>query len=294
MPKLNLNHRPVQEYILKVAKYWLEEAAIDGWRLDVPFKIPLAFWREFRAAVKAVNPQAYLVGEVWREAGPWVKGDTFDGTTNYRLRELILDYCATNLLDGEDFAFELEMLCQAHGNAAPAMLNLLGSHDTPRILTVLRGDVDRLLVAVAFLMTTVGAPLIYYGDEIGLCGDMDPDCRRTMEWDEMRWNHRIHDTYRKLLALRRAHLALRRGRLETLLTFDGVYAYRRVYEEDEVLVILNPKSAVVDLAIPTGSHTNVWHDLWTGQERTTTNGILLFDCVPAVSFTILLPAAAKV
>lgn len=110
----------------------------------------------------------------------------------------------------------------------------------------------------------------------------------------MRWNHWIHDTYRKLLALRRAHLALRRGRLETLLTFDGVYAYRRVYEEDEVLVILNPKSAVVDLAIPTGSYTNVWHDLWTGQERTTTNGILLFDCVPAVSFTILLPAAAKV
>lgn len=289
MPKLNLNHRPVREYVLKVATYWLEEAAIDGWRLDVPFRIPLAFWREFRAAVKAVNPQAYLVGEVWREAGPWVQGDTFDGTTNYRLREMILGYCATHLLDAESFAFEVEMLHQAHGNAAPAMLNLLGSHDTPRILTVLRGDVDRLLVAVVFLMTTVGTLLIYYGDEIGLCGDMDPDCRRTMEWDEARWNPRINDAYRKLIGLRRAHPALRRGRFETLLTFDGVCAYRRVYEGDEVIVILNPRSAVTELAIPTRSCADVWHDVWRGQERTASKGMLLFDCVPAGSFTVLLP-----
>lgn len=289
MPKLNLNHRPVREYVLEVATYWLEEAAIDGWRLDVPFKISLAFWREFRAAVKAVSPRAYLVGEIWREAGPWVQGDTFDGVTNYRLRELILDYCATNLLDAEDFAFELDMLRQSHGNAAPTMLNLLGSHDTPRILTVLRDDVDRLLIAVAFLMTTVGAPLIYYGDEIGLCGDMDPDCRRTMEWDEARWDPRISEAYRKLIGLRRAHPALRRGRVETLLTFDGVYAYRRVHEGDEVIVILNPRSAVTDLAIPTRSHANVWHEMWTGREQRAANGMLRFDYVPAVSFTVLLP-----
>ncbi|MBC7264900.1 MAG: glycoside hydrolase family 13 protein [Chloroflexi bacterium] len=294
LPKLNLNHRPAREYVLKVAKYWLEEAGIDGWRLDSPCRIPLAFWRKFRAAVKAVNPQAYLVGEIWRDAGPWVRGDVFDGITNYRLRELILDYCVAGMLDAEDFAFEVDMLHQALGNAAPVMLNLLGSHDTPRILTVVRGDVDRLLVAVAFLMTTVGVPLIYYGDEIGLCGDMDPDCRRTMIWDEARWDRRIYDAYRKLINLRRAHPALRRGRFETLLAFDGVYAYRRVYEGDEVVVILNPKSAVVNLAIPTGSDTGVWYDLWAHQKRTTTNGVLLFNRVPAVSFTILVPSALEV
>ena len=65
---------------------------MDGWRLDVPFKISLDFWEEFRKVVKTVNPQAYLVGEVWREAGPWIKGDTFDGVTNYRLRDIIFDY----------------------------------------------------------------------------------------------------------------------------------------------------------------------------------------------------------
>src|SRR5690606_23147629 len=74
LPKLNLAHRPVQEFVLDVARYWLTETGMDGWRLDVPFKIPMEFWREFRSVVKAANPHAYLVGEVWRDAGPWVQG----------------------------------------------------------------------------------------------------------------------------------------------------------------------------------------------------------------------------
>jgi cyclomaltodextrinase len=293
LPKLNLNHGPVQEYILNVARYWLEEAGIDGWRLDTPCKIPLAFWREFRAAMKAVNPQAYLVGEIWREAAPWIQGDTFDGITNYRLRELILGYCVENVLDAEDLAFELNLIHQAHGNAAPLMLNLLGSHDTRRVLTVMRGEVDRLLVAVAFLMTAPGAPLIYYGDEIGLCGDMDPDCRRTMVWDETRWNRRISDAYRKLIRLRHTHPSLRLGRFQALLAFDRVLAYRRVYEADEVIIVLNAGAAVMDLAIPTGSHTDAWHDPWSGQQRIAANGMVLIECVPAVSFAILVPSASK-
>lgn len=287
LPKLNLNHRPVQRYILKVATYWLEEMGIDGWRLDVPFKISMDFWQEFRSTVKAVNPQAYLVGEIWREAGPWVQGDVFDGTTNYRLRELILDYCATNVLDAEDFAFELAMLRQAHSDAAPAMLNLLGSHDTPRIMTVFQGDVERLLIAVTFLITTVGTPLIYYGDEIGMAGETDPGCRRTMQWDETQWNHRVYETYRRLIGLRRAHPALRCGSFETLLTFNGVFAYRRVWEEDEVIIILNPRSSVTDLLIPTGSRAEVWHDAFTGRTHIANEGKLLFDSVPALGFSLL-------
>jgi cyclomaltodextrinase len=293
LPKLNLSHGPVQEYILDVARHWLHEAAIDGWRLDTPCKIPLAFWREFRGAVKAVNPQAYLVGEIWREAGPWIQGDMFDGTTNYRLRELILSYCVENVLDAEDLAFELNLLFRTHGDAAPFMLNLLGSHDTRRVLTAMRGEVDRLLLAVALLMTVPGAPLIYYGDEIGLCGGMDPDCRRTMVWDEARWNRRISNAYRKLIRLRRTHPALQRGRFEALIGFDRVLAYRRVYEEDEVIIVLNPGAAVTDLAIPTRSGAHTWRDLWSGQQRLAPNGAILMDCMPAVSFAILVPSASE-
>lgn len=289
LPKLNLDHPPVQEYILKVACYWLQEAGIDGWRLDVPFKVPFAFWRKFRRMVKAINPDAYLVGEVWREAAPWVQGDIFDGTTNYRLRELILDYVATSVLDAEDFAFEVEMLTQAHGAAAPTMLNLLGSHDTPRILTVLNGDVNRLLIALTFLMTTTGAPLVYYGDEVGLPGGADPDCRRAMEWDPARWNMRIHRAYRRLIALRHAHPALRRGRTQKLFTFEGVYAYRRVYAGDEVVVILNPRSSLRNVILPLGGAV-VWRDAFTGQEHVAIEGEIRLDCVAAHSFTLLVPA----
>ncbi len=293
LPKLNLNHGAVQEYILDVARHWLQEAAVDGWRLDTPCKVPLTFWRRFRAAVKEVNPTAYLVGEIWREAGPWIQGDTFDGITNYRLRELILGYCYENVLDAEDLAFELNMLFETHGAAAPFMLNLLGSHDTRRVLTVMRGELDRLLLAVVLIMTVPGAPLIYYGDEVGRCGDVDPDCRRTMVWDEARWNRRILDAYRKSIRWRQTHPALRRGRFETLLAFDRVLAYRREYEEDELLVVLNPGRAVTELAIPTRSDAPAWRELWSGQQLLADDGTLKMDCVPAVSSAIWAPIATE-
>ena len=71
---------PVPDFILKVANFWIREFGIDGWRLDVPFKVPREFWREFRQVVRNSNPQAYLVGEIWREAGPWIQRDLFDGS----------------------------------------------------------------------------------------------------------------------------------------------------------------------------------------------------------------------
>jgi len=289
LPKFNINNPQVQDYIFQVATHWLKEASIDGWRLDCCQKIPLLFWQEFRKIVKDVNPQAYLVGEIWREAAPCIQGDTFDGITNYRLRELILSYCAAFILDAEDFSYEMEQLYKSLGSAAPAMLNLLGCHDTPRILTVFQGEVDRMLIALAFLFTTIGTPLIYYGDEVGLLGGMDPDCRRTMQWQEGLWNLRIQNAYRKLIDLRKHHIALRRGNFESLLAFERVFAYRRILEKDEVIIILNPGAIVENLAIPTNSTVEQWHDLFNDKEYLSVNGRLNFTRVPAVSFSILAP-----
>jgi cyclomaltodextrinase / maltogenic alpha-amylase / neopullulanase len=289
LPKLNHKNPQVQEYIYKIATYWLKEAAIDGWRLDVPCKIPIPFWQEFRKVVRDANPDAYLVGEIWRDAAPWIQGDTFDGVTNYRLRELILDYCATYTLDAEDFSYEIELLYKNLGSAAPAMLNLLGCHDTPRILTVFQGEVDRMLIALAFLFTTLGAPMVYYGDEVGLLGGTDPDCRRTMQWKEDLWNHRVYDAYRKLIDLRKRHPALRRGNFESLIAFERVFAYRRSLERDEVIIILNPGAAVENLVIPTNSAVEQWHDLVNEKEYLSVNGRLNLVHTPATSFTILAP-----
>jgi cyclomaltodextrinase len=287
LPKLNLENPQVQDFINQVALSWLKGASIDGWRLDVPCKIPIPFWQKFRSGVKSVNPQAYLVGEIWRDAAPWVGGDVFDGVTNYALRDLIVGYSSTGFLDAEDFSYEVIHQLQDLGEAAFYMLNLLGSHDTPRSLTLFKGEVDRLLIAVAFLMTTVGAPLIYYGDEIGMTGETDPDCRRTMEWDELKWNKRIYNTYLKLIALRLNRICLRRGSFMPLLAYNRVFAYKRGYEEDQTIVILNPGSAVQSLSIPTQSRISRWYDVFRKKGIVAENGILNLATLNNTSFTIL-------
>ena len=122
---------------------------------------------------------------------PWL--DVFDGVTNYRQRSNILGFCLEDSLDGEDFAQEAVELAVAHDGATNWMINLVGSHDTARVLTLADGDVDRVLCAMAAMFTLPGVPLIYYGDEVGLDGGDDPGCRAAMPWDASRWNTRILD-----------------------------------------------------------------------------------------------------
>ena len=289
LPKLNYAHRPVRDFVLKVARYWLEETGMDGWRLDVPFKVPLDFWREFRLMVKSVNPQAYLVGEVWREAGQWVSGDIFDGVTNYRLRDILFDYVLTNVLDGEDFGYELAALLAAHGPAANGMLNLLDSHDTARVLTIFKGDLERLRIGLTAQMTLPGAPMIYYGDEVGLLGETDPDCRRCMPWAEKDWNLPVLQAVRELTSLRAAHPALRRGRPQKLSAFNGIYAYRMAAEGDEVLILLNPRESIPDFCLPTLSQAQNWQEINSGRNYAAQNGEIRLNLVPARSALVFLP-----
>jgi glycosidase len=194
-----------------------------------------------------------------------------------------------NDLDAEDFSYEVSQMHQRHGRAASSMLNFLGSHDTARVLTILQGEIDRLLIAVAFLMTGVGIPLIYYGDEIGMCGGNDPDCRRTMVWDETRWNHRIQAFWRELIALRHTHRALRRGSFESLVAFGGLFAFRRAEEEDELIVVLNPGPAAFEVAIPTRSRVHSWHNLFDNSRIYARDGTITLKTVPSVSLALLQP-----
>jgi cyclomaltodextrinase / maltogenic alpha-amylase / neopullulanase len=291
LPKLNHQHRAVRDFILKVARYWIEETGIDGWRLDVPFKVPIDFWRDFRETVRSINKEIYLVGEVWREPKFWVSnGDIFDGVTNYSLRELLMAFVNTRFLDAEDFAFETEQLSLSLGSSEMGMLNLLSSHDTPRVLTLLRGDIDLLRIMCTYIFTNPGAPLIYYGDEIGILGDNDPDCRRPMIWKQENWNSLVVDIYRQLIRLRSLHPALRRGVRKTLLTFNGVFVYKMSLEADEVIVILNPREALTDIHLNTFSSYSDWRDESTGREYHGTNGNIVIDHVPALSSHVLLPA----
>ncbi|MCC6614069.1 MAG: alpha-glucosidase C-terminal domain-containing protein [Anaerolineae bacterium] len=289
LPKLNTENPAVREHLLHVAEYWLAHG-IDGWRLDVPWKASLDFWQQFYARVMAVNPEAYVVAEVWRGAADWMNSGRAHGIMNYRLRQNILDYAAFDHMDAEDLDYELHYLLRDYGETAPYHLSLLGSHDTARIRT-LCGSVERTIIAIALQMTLPGTPMIYYGDEIGMEGDNDPDCRRPMIWDEGRWNRPIHDATRALIQLRHAHPALAEGDLRTLRMFNGVYAYARALGDDQVIVVLNPRGAQPDLAVPLGelAGTRRWLDILSGMQFTVEQDRLHFRPLRARSAHVLIP-----
>jgi glycosidase len=231
LPQLNYVNPAVEEYFLKVATYWLRETGMDGWRLDVPNEVLQSFWPKFRQAVKGVNPEAYIVGEIWEDATQWLQGDQFDAVMNYRFQKALLQCFAENKLTLRELDQALrQILMDYPSQAMGVMLNLLGSHDTPRIITAAGGDVAAVKMMATIQFAFAGAPCIYYGDEIGLPGEKDPDCRRCYPWDQPdEQNRELYRHFQQLIALRRDNPALRSGAFQTLLVDDSrdVYAFER-------------------------------------------------------------------
>ena len=250
LPRLNARNPEVEAFVHEVALYWLGRG-IDGWRLDVPYEIHPDFWRRFRKAIKEKFPDAYLVAEEWRDPSAFLRGDTFDGATHYGLRNLAFDFLLTNALTGDAFARGLETLYkQMPAESEFGMLTLLGSHDTARLLTLCHEDTDAASLLYTLLFTLPGAPLVYYGDENGMTGENDPDCRKPMVWEEERWNGPLRMHLRKLIELRHRHDCLRHGRLGTVWSNDRAVAYTRGRGEEQVLVVLNNTRVPRQLTVP--------------------------------------------
>jgi len=293
LPKLNTKNPIVQDYLIDVAIYWTKNFEIDGWRLDVPWKIPMKFWRRFRERIKREFPETYLIGEIWRDPSIWTKGDTFDGIMNYALRNSILDYCVYDRMDAEDFNYELEQQIGIFNQSACYQLNILGSHDTPRIFTLCSEEINRMLLTITFLFTYIGVPMIYYGDEIGLTGGDDPDCRKCMPWNHTEdWNTKISGYYKKLIKARLDHIAFRKGTFTPLFIFNGVYAYQRQYENDCAVIILNPRKSYQDIKIPYKTENlqekEFWCDLITQKIFTAQDGFIRIDFLESASSLVLL------
>ncbi len=252
LPKLNTATPAVRQYILNIARYWVEQGA-DGWRLDVPNEIDDDdFWAEYRHVVRSVNPDAYLLGEIWNLDPRWVGEKTFDGLMNYPLREAILKW-----LKGEEtvaqFSERIDKIQAVYPREnAYAMYLMLGTHDTERIFTALNGDLAKIKLAYLFQFTYPGAPAIYYGDEIGLEGGKDPGCRRTFEWNESRWQADLHQWVRRLVQLRKTNPVLRRGDFRRVWsdTAKGGYAFSRTLGEQAALVVFNASATRRHLRLP--------------------------------------------
>ena len=191
LPKINVGNAEAREHLLQAAEFWIRFGA-DGWRLDVPEEIDdESFWQEFRARVRAINPEAYTVGEIWKRADAWLTGDRFDAVMNYPLTEAILGYAGSGRLardlgdhndtykrpelDAAQFAEKLmEIMGWYHPAATAVQLNLLGSHDTPRLRSIVGGSAAAAQLATLIQLALPGAPCIYYGDELGAIGANDP------------------------------------------------------------------------------------------------------------------------
>ena len=245
LPAINKMNPDYQEFSLGekgIARFWVEKGA-DGWRLDVADELPMVFLRKLRKAVKAENPDAVVLGEVWEDASHkeaygemrcYCQGDTLDSVMNYPLREAALDF-----FTGKAGAKALRRLIMSQQENYPApfyysLMNLAGSHDRPRAINALCGrtwedipyqqrgkmrlteeeyqlGVSRYEKMMQLLCALPGIPCLYYGDERGLQGGSDPYCRGTFPWEQQ--DLALEEKIRALFWQRRNSPALQTGYL---------------------------------------------------------------------------------
>ncbi len=351
LPELHENENgpapSAQQYIFDSVRRWMDPNAdgdpsdgIDGWRLDVAELVSQDFWRKFREHVRSINPEAYLVGEVWWEnwqenemfnASPWLQGDMFDAVMNYRWTKEIIHFFVDekNKITATELDARLSRLRDDYRSEVNyVLLNLLDSHDTDRIASQIinkddafdhrdspadnpdyevrkpTGNERRIQKLIALLqMTYLGAPTIFYGDEAGMWGADDPDCRKPMLWQEFQYEHeqshpfgkprptdrnefdsRLFDHYKKLIRIRKENPVLQTGDIATLATHDAedIYVFKRSAADASVIVALNNSDEPRRLNLPVGSitHATRWVDQMSGKRFTVSNGNLKLDLKP--------------
>jgi len=299
---------------------------IDGWRLDVAEKVGIPFWRQFRSWVKDVNPNGYITGEIWWEnwpinqmfvASPWLQGDAFDGVMNYRFAQAVKKFVADrkDQISAKAFADSITALQKEyHPDNLYVLQNLLDSHDVDRIGSQLvnpdrwydhyanpgqnkayyvrkptETELAKQKLIAGIQMTMPGAPMIYYGDEAGMWGGDDPDCRKPMVWpdkkydievsdplgrkrepDSVNFNTDLYHWYKGLISIRRQHKALSRGDLNFFLLNDEehVVAYSRTLGDEMIIIVVNnsnDKKSVVTTISAAAGNKNIFMNLLDGR-----------------------------
>lgn len=253
MPNVNENEESYIDYIIRdkdsVINKWMGYG-VKGWRLDVVDELPNKFLDELRKETLKANNESILIGEVWEDASnkisynerrKYLLGNQLNGVTGYVFKNIILDFLTYKINSSDVYNKFMTIKENYPKYAFKSNLNLLGTHDTPRILTELNEDKELLNLAVAIQMTFEGVPYVYYGDEAGMTGGKDPDNRKTYPWKNE--DKELIAFYKKMIKDRNNNEVLSRGDTTFLnLENEDVFAYIRYMEnsqENEVLVIVN-------------------------------------------------------
>lgn len=271
---------------------------IDGWRLDVAYNVAHPFWKDWRKWVKSINSEAYLTAELVDpidKTRPYLSGDEFDATMNYNFAFIVHDFFVQDSTASTvtQFDVRLKELREAFGEGVALNIqNLMNSHDATRLASAVAnpdgvkfGNWGRYFnwsqksnnksynarkptesqrkkqkLIIAFQMLYPGAPMFFYGDEAGMWGANDPDCRKPMVWPNMKYDagtfnpdqskheadvvafdHDLFNWYKKFIGIRKQSKAIRLGDFSTLATDDNkkLYAFMRKYGPEEVIVVVN-------------------------------------------------------
>ncbi|MEI2663542.1 alpha-glycosidase [Rossellomorea sp. LJF3] len=270
MPKLNTENEEVRNYLLEVGRYWIKEFDIDGWRLDVANEVDHHFWREFRKEVKGIKPELYILGEIWHDSMPWLRGDQFDAVMNYPFTTNLLNLFAHQTIFASQFAENMTSVVHMYPkNVNEVNFNLVGSHDTPRVLTECGEDIRRAKQIYTFMLTFTGTPCIYYGDEIGLTGEQDPGCRKCFPWEQELHNKELFGHIQKHIALRKKYPLLSNEGNLTFLPGDlheHCLSFTKSNGEETIFVLLNCGEESTTYSLPFDLKGKKITNLWNGED----------------------------
>ncbi|MFZ4614847.1 MAG: glycoside hydrolase family 13 protein [Rectinemataceae bacterium] len=252
MPKFDTSNTELREFLLGVAERYIRDFDIDGWRLDVANEVDHEFWRQFRKRVKAIKSEAYIVGEIWHDAMPWLRGDQYDAVMNYPYGSAIQDFLLSRRQVPDGRAFEHRLDAIDFGYPLPVIrnnFNLLDSHDTERLVHKMGGDLALARLGWLLMFMLPGSPCIYYGSEVGLEGGGDPDNRRCMSWERVDSGGPQLDFMRALTGFRKRHAGLLNEGKRTFSHFeggDGAFVLSIETDTEAIMTIVNRDDRILD------------------------------------------------
>lgn len=333
LPKLNYEESPeLFRYIMEIGRKWVGPPFhADGWRLDVAADLGHSpeynhyFWKEFRKAIKEINPDAIILAEHYGDPKQWLLGDEWDSVMNYDafmepvtwfltgMQKHSDEYREDLLGNGEAFAASMNYhMSKFHGPSLYTAMNQLSNHDHSRFLTRTNKKVGRTETlgaeaantginkgifreAAVIQMTWPGAPTVYYGDEAGVCGFTDPDNRRTYPWGKE--DYELIEFHKEIIRIHKANKVLSYGSLKMLRIEYNFIAYGRFDKNNQIVVVVNNNSNDVSADIPVWEigvpKTGVLEQIMSTTETGYSIGILAHEVADG-NVTVRIPKVSSV